>query len=133
MNRYWIEFVAERKSNLSGREGWVVASMEKIGPDATIVRSGFPRPIKRGKRKGELTWRGVEMCEPVIVTNREIDEERTRYEAETGNCGHCLGKGKQFLALRAGTGKEFGPCRECGGTGKAGCGGKKSMQDEVGK
>jgi len=112
--------IAERKANPSKRTGWDVAFMEKIGPDATMVSGGFPRPIKQGKRKGELTWRGVEMCGPVIVTDREVAEERARYEAETGNCGDCLGEGNRCVGWHKETGKEYRACLTCSGTGKAG-------------
>lgn len=109
-----LDEVARRKVN--GPEGWAVCAWERIGNDL-VVTGGVPRLLKAGPRKGESTWRDVP-TQKVVVTEAEIDAEKARYEADTGKCSDCMGKGDVLASWSVAEGIKYRPCKRCGGTGK---------------
>lgn len=111
-----LDEVARRK--VSGPEGWEVCGWERIGGgDDLVVDGGVPRMLKSGPRKGKKTWRDVPV-QKAVVTRAELDAEHARYEAETGKCGDCFGKGEVFASWSTAYGTKFRECPRCGGTGK---------------
>lgn len=111
-----LDAVARRKTG--GQEGWEVCAWERIGEGRDLlVKGGVPRELKAGPRKGKTTWRDVP-TQKAVVTGDELDAEHARYEAATGNCGDCFGKGKVLRRWSAADGVVMKPCARCGGTGK---------------
>lgn len=108
-----IDAVAIRKS---GIEGWEPFRYEFIAPDSNLVTGGIPRILKSGPRKGRKTWDGKGTR--VVVTRAEIEAEKQRYAAETGNCPECYGEGEIFASWHHERGTTYKPCPHCGGTGK---------------
>jgi len=116
----WIhmETVARRKAN--GSPDWKICKAEWLS-DAAVIEGGVPRLLKSGPRKGEPTWKGCPM-DKVVVTGKEIDRQEAEYERATGNCHACEGAARRISRVSVADGvatKEYKPCRECNGTGKA--------------
>ena len=109
-----IDVIAMRKA---GIDGWEPYRYQRIGDDASLITGGIPRLLKSGPRKGQKTWDGKGT--QVVVTDAEIDSERKRYAAETGNCPWCYGRGEVFASWHHETGTKYRPCTHCGATGKA--------------
>ena len=111
-----LNAVARRK--VSGPEDWEVCGWEKIGAgNDLVVEGGVPRLLKAGAKKGQKTWRDVPV-QKAVVTSDELKAEHARYEAETGNCGDCYGKGEVFASWSVTEGTKHRECKRCGGTGK---------------
>ena len=111
-----LDEVARRK--VAGPEGWEVCGWERIGTgNDLVVEGGVPRLLKAGPKKGKKTWRDVPV-QKAVVTEAELKAEHARYEAETGNCGDCFGKGEVFASWSASEGVKHRPCKRCEGTGK---------------
>lgn len=108
-----LDEVAKRK--VSGPDGWEVYGWERVGSDL-LVEGGVPRLLKAGPRKGQKTWRDVPV-QKAVVTSAELTAEHDRYEAETGKCGDCYGKGEVFASWSATEGTKYRQCQRCGGTG----------------
>lgn len=107
-----LDEVARRKVN--GPEGWVVCAWERIGDgNDLVVTGGVPRMLKAGPRKGKPTWRDVP-TQKAVVTKAEIEAEKVRYEADTGKCGDCMGKGEVFASCSVAEGTKYRPCKRCG-------------------
>jgi hypothetical protein len=115
-NMNHMEPVARRKAG--GNEAWEVCAWERVGKDGVIVEGGIPRVLKSGPRKGKKTWRDMP-TQKVVVTVAEIDAEHARYEADTGTCGDCFGKGRVFARWSQANGVEMKECGRCKGTGIA--------------
>ena len=112
-----MDEVARRKVN--GPEGWETCGWERIGDgNDFIVNGGVPRMLKAGKRKGQKTWRDS-VIERAVVTDAELKAEHARYEAATGKCGDCFGKGEVFASWSAAEGVKHRACKRCAGTGSA--------------
>jgi hypothetical protein len=115
------ERVAWRKA---GRiPGWEVCEWKAVdmtfnGRKDALLTGGVPRPLKRGKNKGNTTWRGVELI-TVVVTEEEVEREVIEYEMHTKKCANCYGKGEVAIRRRANEGIKYGKCSKCGGKGVA--------------
>lgn len=108
------EAVALRK--LGEPAGFQFYQLEFIGTDAVKLTGCIvTRTYSRGPRKGKPVFDGERLV--AVVTAGEEEIERARFEAETGQCGECMGEGKTLKAWRQETGAEWRPCRSCGGTG----------------
>lgn len=114
MSMNHLESVARRK--VCGPEGWAVCSWECIGNDF-VVEGGVPRLLQAGPNKGQKTWRDRPR-QQAVVTRAELDAEHARYEAETGKCGDCFGKGEVFASWSATDGTKYRTCKRCGGNGE---------------
>lgn len=111
-----MDEVARRK--VSGPEGWAVCAWERIGDgNDLVVTGGVPRVLKAGPRKGKPTWRDVP-TQNAVVTEAEIEAEKARYEADTGKCGDCYGKGEVFASWDHIEGVKHRKCGRCGGSGE---------------
>jgi len=113
---YHIESVARRKL-APLPEGWEPWKYERVGPDATMVTGSVPRILTRGKNKGQKRW--PKPGQAVVVTDAERDAEFARYEAETGVCGKCFGRGEESAGWHYKTGTKYRTCRRCKGSGGA--------------
>ena len=112
-----LDAVARRK--VSGPDGWEVCAWERIGDTGDlIVQGGVPRLLKSGPRKGEKTWRDGPV-QKAVVTRAELDAEHARYEAETGKCGDCYGRGEVLKSWSAAEGLKHRECKRCAGSGNA--------------
>lgn len=110
-----LDEVARRK--VSGPEGWAVCAWERIGTgNDFVVTGGVPRLLKAGPRKGKPTWRDVP-TQKAVVTGAEIEAEKARYEAHTGKCSDCTGKGEVFSSWSAADGIKYRKCQRCDGSG----------------
>jgi hypothetical protein len=117
------ERVAWRKA---GRiPGWEVCMWKAIdmtdSPNRrkdALLTGGVPRLLKRGKNKGNTTWRDVELI-TVVVTEEEVEREAIEYEMHTKKCANCYGKGTVAIPRRANEGMKYGKCSKCGGKGVA--------------
>ena len=98
-------------------ENWAICGWERLDPDTTIFNGGPFRILTRGPRKGKRRWDAV--THQCAVTDAEIDAERARYEADTGNCAECGGGGQQWVGWNRDEGHRFRRCTHCGGAGKA--------------
>lgn len=111
-----LDTIARRK--VSGPDGWEVCGWERIGGgNDLVVEGGVPRLLKSGPKKGKKTWRDVPV-QKAVVTSDELKAEHARYEAETGNCGDCYGKGEVFASWDHVEGTKYRKCERCGGTGE---------------
>jgi hypothetical protein len=111
-----LDTIGRRK--VSGPEDWEVCAWERIGDgNDLVVEGGVPRLLKVGPRKGKKTWRDVPL-QKAVVTRDELEAEGARYEAETGNCGDCYGKGDVFAGWSSAAGTEYRTCGRCNGSGK---------------
>lgn len=107
----FIDDIAKRKMT----EGWIPYRWERVG-GGVIVTGGVPI----GKKKDGRPRFGPKRTDTsVIVSDEAIKAEEEKYVADTGNCVRCLGKGEIMWRWSIGEGKEFRPCRDCVGTGKA--------------
>lgn len=107
-----IDHVNTVATSLIGNiEGWEPFCWEVI-TDNYLVEGGIPTVVRGRKKWGRDTRR-------VIVTKDQVIAERQRYEAETGNCGECMGTKQTLKSCGVTTGPIYRPCRECNGTGKA--------------
>lgn len=57
--------------------------------------------------------------EDVLIDKREEDEEKARFERETGKCHRCGGDGQDWAGWNHGTGHRWRPCKRCGASGAA--------------
>jgi hypothetical protein len=114
MSESHINTLAMRKA---GTEGWEPFRYEVIGKDGFLITGGIPRILTRGPNKGKKTW-DRKAATKIVITDSELDAEKVRYVAETGNCPKCYGKGEVSAGWHVETGTKYRPCDECGGTGK---------------
>lgn len=108
------EVIARRKLG-SQPEGFEFVSYEHVGTDAVKLCGAVPTIRKNGKKK----WPPERLCQVAIVTQSEIDAERVRYEAETGQCAGCMGECIEFMRWSSTEGIFWRPCTDCCGTGEA--------------
>lgn len=114
------ERVARRKLALD--DEWQSFKWEAIGNTRdTLLTFGITRPLKSGKNKGKMTWRGTKQRDGVVccVTDAEYRTERIAWERETGKCSDCFGSGKHIWGYSVVTGAVYQPCKQCGETGNA--------------
>ena len=114
------ERVARRKLALG--DEWQCFKWEAVGNTRdTLMSFGVPRPLKSGKRKGKMTWMGLKHRDTLqcCVTDAEFRAEKMAWEAETGKCSNCYGRGQELASLSAENGMTYRPCKKCSETGKA--------------
>lgn len=108
----FINEIAKRKANVNG---WMPCRWELID-NVTIVTGGVPI----GKRRdGRPKWGPEKSLTRVAVTDEEVREDESRYEAATGNCADCGGSGKEIAAISVAHGVSYRNCGRCNGAGKA--------------
>jgi len=96
---------------------WQVFAWKSVEyTDDLIVTGGVPRLMKSGKRKGERTWSDSKKL-VAVVTKREVDEAKERYEKETKLCHRCCGEKKIIVKWDHVEGNEYETCGRCHGSG----------------
>lgn len=105
---------AGRKKLGLGAE-WQAFAFRAIGKDS-LLTFGKPEVITRGRRKGNKRWPPPH--HEVMVSLDEEQQERRTYEAVTGHCAKCFGKGEELASVGQ-DGTKFRQCSECRGTGRA--------------
>lgn len=114
-----LETVALRKGRAKPEEamcGWrIVGSNPECGD--VLVTFGTFHVLTRGPRKGRRRWN--KPLREVVVTEAEVRDEERAYEATSGHCHRCHGKGAEWAGWSAKTGTKTAPCRRCGATGIA--------------
>ncbi|RJX35642.1 MAG: hypothetical protein C4525_03030 [Desulfarculus sp.] len=116
MSLTFADAIARRK--LSAPPEWEGCTYKWMDGTRDLIISGsVPRRLIRGPNKGQKRW--ARPLQTAVVTREEIETEAQRYEAETGNCSKCEGKGKVFREWSIETGTRYAPCPKCQGTGKA--------------
>jgi len=124
------ETVAESKPDERKRKDWLnLAAMAKLtNPDPTwhwcsweSVNGG--QSVKGSatteKKSGGMKWLPKSEHDTVIVSDADLQAQRDKYEAETGNCSECEGTKEQWAGWNHETGHKWKPCTKCGATGKA--------------
>lgn len=113
-----MDTVAVRKA---GVDGWLPYGYESVA-GGIIIKGGIPRLLLSGKRKGRPTWESCKSPSTVIVTHEEIKARETAFEAETGKCSTCYGKGEVFASWDHIEGTKYRKCGVCAGSGIAAIG-----------
>lgn len=89
----------------------------RVMEDKTTIRIhlGVPVPMKKDKSRARWPkpWKIAYFSAP------ELDEERARYERETGNCYRCEGKGARCVGCGVVGGGRWVKCPRCNLTGNA--------------
>ncbi|MEY1555294.1 hypothetical protein AB3Y40_06630 [Yoonia sp. R2331] len=104
-------------------DGWDIYRWEAKNhgtPFASIeFTGGVGRPLKSGKRKGQITWRDMDPSTEISVslTRRELLEFREQWASETGICHQCHGNGTRWHGWSAVDGNRYKHCEYCDGTG----------------
>jgi hypothetical protein len=113
----WMHISEAARRKIAGPEGWEICFAECIGGGRDfLVAGGVARLLKRGPHKGKKTWDGPR--QRVVVTGNEIDAEYERYEAESGKCGDCMGRGAVVVGWSVTAGAKTQTCSRCGGSGE---------------
>lgn len=99
--------LARRKLN---RPTAVMASWEALGP----YDKPYGLQVELADEPVEWSNRTV-----VLIDIREEDEEKARFERETGKCHRCGGDGQDWAGWNRDTGTRWRPCKRCGATGTA--------------
>ena len=94
-------------------------SWEVIATDGVLYKGGVTRKITKGPRKGRLTWGKISHA--VVITRADEQNERSRYETETGLCSECAGTGQMWVRWNVNTGNHYMLCDKCGGKGLSKC------------
>jgi len=98
--------VARNKLGLS--DDWQIYAFDRIDDtDATKVKLGIPTKLGNG----DIVWGEKERL--AVITEAEVAAEFARYEAETGNCGMCLGEKEIFARWHYKDGFTTKPCPRC--------------------
>jgi hypothetical protein len=104
-------------------DAWLLEVLGDVqGPNRMIhVRGGVARPVQRGKRKGQPNWakRDRAMDRDAYFSVEDHEAWLRQWEAKTGKCSKCTGKGQEFAGWNIETGTKMRQCRKCGGTGTA--------------
>jgi hypothetical protein len=75
--------------------------------------------ITRGPRKGRPKWPPKYQLQEVIITPADVAAVTAQWVAATGLCPKCGGEGRTVWRVSIDNGREYRPCKACGGTGKA--------------
>lgn len=109
-----LEAAARKK--LSAPDGWRAYKFECIA-DCYLIEGSVPVGVyARGPRKGQPKWSGD--GDQTILTRDDVEKANASYQATTGNCGECMGTGKEFVSWSKKDGLVQRPCAQCRGTGK---------------
>jgi hypothetical protein len=90
-------------------------AFECVGPDIMFTGAVVTGIVSKGPRKGRPRYARESIR--VVVTDAECDAAYLRYEAETGKCGDCVGKGEVFTSWNHLTGSKYRECSKCHGSG----------------
>ncbi len=116
MNNLHLFEAARKKLGLDESFKWSFA--KSLSNDIMQIEFAQRRPLKSGPRKGQ------EVAKPpfhkTYITTAEGEKEQARYEAETGNCGECMGEKQNVIAWHRDRGNTYEPCKRCSGTGAVG-------------
>lgn len=112
-----LERVALRKMTKAGATGdLMVVRFQRLDCGGCLLSGGPARVLTRGKDKGHR--RVEKITHRVVVTDAEVIAEEARFEAETGLCRECQGKGEVFARWSVTDGTSYRPCRRCAASGK---------------
>lgn len=101
---------------------WAIYKWEAI-PEAkgSMLTGAVAPPLKAGKRKGKPNWRKLDKSteKRVFITKDEHAVWEAKWQASTGKCLECEGKGRVWTGWSAAEGSRFKPCDVCDATGVA--------------
>lgn len=110
--------VAARKKLPPLPDGYRWSALDGTQPGGTIVTlNRVIGTVTRGKRKGAPKWDDKASRVTAIVSDADVAEAKSTYEAETGLCNECEGTQESWAGWSAETGTRYAPCRVCKGTG----------------
>ncbi len=118
---HWLT-VARRKLSVGTEWKWcrIEAVDKSCRPNARrdmIIEGAIPTVLfERGPRKGQPNWKKATGRLTTVVTQEEEEAESTAYEATTGLCGRCFGKGQVVAGMGVG-GTTYRECNRCKGSG----------------
>lgn len=111
---HYAEVVAREKVGITNWKAYLWRVLDR-NSGIFWLKGGVPKKIQIGKRKGENNWRGVP-TNVVYVTKQECEAAYAKYEADTGNCGECLGGGKILRSAHINGTRIYDACPKCSGT-----------------
>lgn len=118
---FWMT-VARRKLGVGPEWEWChIEAIDKRlisqgGRRDVLVEGAVPTVFfQSGPRKGKPNWKKIEL-QTVVVTQEEEDAEAAAFEATTGKCRECHGKGQTVASFGVG-GTKYRECFKCKGTG----------------
>ncbi len=94
-------------------ENWYWCRWEALD-GGTVVTGSESTISKSGKR----TWKGKDERQKVIITDADVQDQKDKYESETGNCWKCCGTSEEWAGWNHETGDSWKPCKRCDATGK---------------
>jgi len=97
---------------------WQLVAWELVGDtDDAVISGAVPVGLyMRGARKGSPKF--VPPFEKCVVTRAETLARALTYEAETGHCSGCGGKGQAWAGWSASEGDRYRQCKRCDGSGE---------------
>lgn len=99
---------------------WAVYRWEAI-PEAkgSMLTGAVAPPLKSGKSKGQPNWKKMDKTteRKVFISYQERDAFEAKWEAETGKCSQCEGKGQVSAGWSREEGRTYRNCKACGGSG----------------
>ena len=118
-----LELVSKLIADHLGIPGWRGYRFTWLDDhDLLQVEGCLPAGVyTRGPRKGQPRYRhpdsgGTRLT--ITWTRAEIEARANAWEATTGQCRECVGKGQVYFR-RVSDQTEYRPCPRCGGTGQA--------------
>lgn len=121
MSRHLVEQHAREKSGLG--PDWAVFLWEQLPEAKGMLLTGAitPPPYKSGPHKGTPRWkaRDVSTEKRIFIAHADQDAYNAAWEASTGNCSRCFGKGDLPWGWSRAEGPKRKPCVKCKGSGKA--------------
>lgn len=95
-----------------------IKSCAKLPAQCYIVQEDEV-PKKSGKYKGMPNWRKLDKAteKTTYFSPDEHDEWLKQWEAKTGKCAECAGKGEVLARRSVADGTTYKPCPKCGGSG----------------
>jgi hypothetical protein len=113
----FIEIAAKKKLNIDAKDPAMrVLSLEGITGGVLVHLCPVTQYVK-GVRKGQFKYNTKHKV-PVLVTDFDIQEQKDKFETETGNCCICQGSGKEWNGWSKAEGNRFIACKRCTGAGK---------------
>lgn len=120
MSRLLVEQHAREKSGQG--PDWAVFRWENL-PEAKgmLLTGAIAPPYKTGPHKGTPKWKARDMKteKRIFIAYVDQDAYNAAWEASTGNCSRCFGKGDTPWSWSKAEGSKRKPCGQCKGTGKA--------------
>jgi len=116
-----VELHAREKSGQG--EDWGVFRWEHMPESKGMLLTGAVAKTlyKSGKRKGTPNWklRDTSTERRIFINYAERDAWDAQWEATTGKCSRCEGKGLTVAGWSRAEGQTYRACNTCGGTGAA--------------